>query len=101
MCCFVTELVRSIWTYGSTDRLDKYFKAMKAYKNNKNGMTAATLSLAAKNLRPMVKQLLENLKRKEAADVRANFRKGQQFSLESEKEIGEQLKALSYLLKKL
>ena len=47
----------------------------------------------------MGKQLIENLKRQEAADVRANFKRKQKFSLESDQEIGEQLKALSYLLK--
>ena len=81
--------------------MDTYFKAMKSYKRNKNSITSAALSLAAKKLRPLVKQLLENVTKKEAADVRAKFKENQRFSLEPNQKTGEQLKALSYLLKKL
>ena len=98
---FFAAIVRATWTYSSTEALDTYFKAMKSYKRNKNSITSAALSLAAKKLRPLVKQLLENVTKKEAADVRAKFKENQRFSLEPNQKTGEQLKALSYLLKKL
>ena len=79
-----------MWTNGSTDILHWYFKPMKASESKKNDITTATLSVAAKNWRPMVKQHLEVLKR-QAAEVYANCRK-EQFSLESDKKTGEQLK---------